>query len=65
MVLYFVGLGLADEKDVTIKGKEAIQGSKYVYLEAYTSILMIEQKKLEEFYDKEFILADREFVESN
>lgn len=65
MVLYFVGLGLADEKDVTVKGQEAIKESKYVYLEAYTSILMIEQKKLEEYYDKEFILADREFVESN
>lgn len=65
MVLYFVGLGLADEKDVTMKGHEAITASKYVYLEAYTSILMIEQKKLEEYYNKEFILADREFVESN
>lgn len=65
MVLYFVGLGLSDEKDVTLKGHEAIKNSKYVYLEAYTSILMISQKRLEEYYEKEFILADREFVESN
>lgn len=65
MVLYFIGLGLADEKDVTVKGYEAIKSSKYAYLEAYTSILMISQQKLEEYYDKEFILADREFVESN
>ena len=65
MVLYFVGLGLADEKDVTVKGYEAIKSSKYAYLEAYTSILMISQEKLEQYYDKEFILADREFVESN
>jgi diphthine methyl ester synthase len=65
MVLYFVGLGLADEKDVTLKGFEAIKNSRYAYLEAYTSILMISKEKLEEYYQREFILADREFVESN
>ncbi|CAI2378122.1 unnamed protein product [Moneuplotes crassus] len=65
MVLYFIGLGLADEKDVTVKGKEAIESSEFVYLEAYTSILMISKERLEEYYDKEFILTDREYVESN
>ena len=37
--MYFIGLGLGDEKDVTIKGKEAIERSSRVYLEAYTSVL--------------------------
>lgn len=46
MVLYLVGLGLADERDVTVKGLEAIKGSARVYLEAYTSILMVPKERL-------------------
>ncbi len=46
MVLYIIGLGLSDEKDITIKGLEAVKSSTRVYLEAYTSILMIEKEKL-------------------
>lgn len=46
MVLYLVGLGLADERDVTVKGLEAIKGSERVYLEAYTSILMVPKERL-------------------
>ena len=64
MVLYMIGLGLSDEKDITVKGLEAVKRAKKVYLEHYTAILMIEKEKLEEFYGREVILADREFVES-
>eukprot|EP00398_MALV-I-01_sp_L67-1_P000110 gene110-992_t len=64
MVLYFVGLGLGDVKDVTIRGKEAIEDSEYVYLEAYTSVLGVPKSDLEEFYKKEMIEADRNLVES-
>ncbi|KAI9028611.1 tetrapyrrole methylase [Hyaloraphidium curvatum] len=63
MVLHLVGLGLADEKDVTVKGLEAIRKSKRVYLEAYTSILLVDKERLEEFYGKKVEVADREFVE--
>ena len=64
MVLYMIGLGLSDEKDITVKGLEAVKRSKKVYLEHYTAILMISQEKLEAFYEREVTLADREFVES-
>ena len=64
MVLYMIGLGLSDEKDISIKGFEAVKASKYVYLEMYTAILMISTEKLSQFFDKEVIVADREFVES-
>jgi diphthine methyl ester synthase len=65
MVLYVVGLGLWDEKDITLRGLEAVRGSVRVYLEAYTSILMSEdyREKLEELYGKSIILAHRETVE--
>ncbi|KAJ3308646.1 diphthine synthase [Boothiomyces sp. JEL0838] len=63
-MLFIIGLGLADEKDVTVKGLEAIKSCSRIYLEAYTSILLINKEKLEEFYGKEIIVADREMVES-
>lgn len=45
-MLYLVGLGLADETDVTVKGLEAIRKASRVYLEAYTSILLVDKEKL-------------------
>ncbi|EJT45621.1 diphthine synthase [Trichosporon asahii var. asahii CBS 2479] len=59
-MLYVIGLGLSDEKDITVKGLEK---SERVYLEAYTSILMVEKEKLEEFYGRPVITATRETVE--
>lgn len=63
-MLYIIGLGLADEKDITVKGLEAIKTCSRVYLEAYTSILLVETNRLEKFYGKEIIIADREMVET-
>lgn len=45
-MLYLIGLGLGDVKDITIKGLEAVRSAKEVYLEAYTSILTIEKQSL-------------------
>ena len=45
-MLYFVGLGLADETDITVKGLEIVKKAERVYLEAYTSILLVETSKL-------------------
>lgn len=39
MVLYLIGLGLGDEKDITVKGLEAVRKCTRVYLEMYTAIL--------------------------
>jgi hypothetical protein len=46
IMLYLVGLGLADETDITVKGLEVVRKAKRVYLEAYTSILLVEREKL-------------------
>lgn len=62
-VLHLVGLGLGDEKDITIRGLEVVRGSSRVYLEAYTSILGVNREKLEALYECQVIVADREFVE--
>jgi len=63
-MLYLVGLGLADELDITIRGLNAIKKCSRVYLESYTSILHIPTERLELLYGKEVIVADRELVES-
>eukprot|EP01125_Pyxidicula_operculata_P022218 TRINITY_DN8969_c0_g1_i1.p1 TRINITY_DN8969_c0_g1~~TRINITY_DN8969_c0_g1_i1.p1 ORF type:complete len:270 (+),score=52.43 TRINITY_DN8969_c0_g1_i1:14-823(+) len=63
MVLYLIGLGLGDEKDITVKGAEAIQKCSFIYLECYTSILGVSKEKLEAYYNKKIIEADREKVE--
>ncbi|KAL9019383.1 MAG: hypothetical protein Q9185_003369 [Variospora sp. 1 TL-2023] len=64
-MLYLVGLGLADETDITVKGLNIVKQAHRVYLEAYTSILMVDKYKLEAYYDRPIIVADREMVESN
>lgn len=45
-MLYLVGLGLADETDITVKGLEIVKKAERVYLEAYTSILLVDTAKL-------------------
>lgn len=45
-MLYFIGLGLGDAKDITVKGLEIVKNCKRVYLEAYTSILTVGKESL-------------------
>lgn len=45
-MLYLVGLGLADETDITVRGLEIVKKAERVYLEAYTSILLVDKEKL-------------------
>jgi diphthamide biosynthesis methyltransferase len=42
-MLYLIGLGLSDETDITVKGLEIVQKASRVYLEAYTSILLVDK----------------------
>ncbi|ROW16754.1 hypothetical protein VPNG_01593 [Cytospora leucostoma] len=64
-MLYLVGLGLSDETDITVKGLDVVKKASRVYLEAYTSILLVDQAVLESYYGRPVILADREMVESD
>ncbi|KAN0125786.1 Diphthine synthase [Russula decolorans] len=63
-MFYIIGLGLSDEKDITLRGLEAIKSSTRVYLEAYTSILMVQKERLEELYGKSLVIADRDMIET-
>jgi diphthine synthase len=48
-MLYLVGLGLSDETDITVKGLDIVRKASRVYLEAYTSILLVEKTVLVSF----------------
>jgi len=63
MPLYFIGIGLYDEKDISLRALEIIKKCSIVYLENYTSVLSCSVKKLEKLYEKKIILASRELVE--
>jgi len=63
-VLTFVGLGLFDEDDISVKGLKAIENADVIYAEFYTSRLIgTTIKKLEGVYKREIHLLDREDVE--
>ncbi|MFC2136172.1 diphthine synthase [Bacteroidota bacterium] len=63
MTLYMIGIGLHDEEDITVKGLKKVKEADYVFLETYTSKLQVVMKRLEKFYNKKIIPADRELVE--
>ena len=62
-MLSLIGIGLRDQKDISLKGLEAVKNSDVVYLENYTSKLSCSVTDLERLYGKKIILADRELVE--
>ena len=64
MTLNFIGIGLNDEKDISLKGLETVKKADFVYLESYTSKLNVPIDYLEKLYDKKIIIADRVTVES-
>ena len=65
-MLTFVGLGLYDLDDISVKGFNAIQKADFVYLEAYTSRLMgTDHAAMEDRYGKPVQILKREDVEQH
>jgi diphthine synthase len=63
-MLTFIGLGLFDEYDISLKGLEAVREADLVYAEFYTSCLMgTNPEKMEKLYGKKVRLLTREDVE--
>lgn len=63
-MLIFIGLGLYDERDISVKGLDAIHAADVVYAEFYTSRLMgATFEKLEAFYGRNISLLSRRQVE--
>jgi Diphthamide biosynthesis methyltransferase len=52
-MLTFIGLGLYDHRDISVKGLECIRKADHVVLEAYTSALMgTTLQEMQDFYKK-------------
>ncbi|KKG49715.1 diphthine synthase [Methanosarcina mazei] len=65
-MLTFIGLGLFDEYDISLKGLEAVKEADLVYAEFYTSCLMgTNPEKMEKLYGKKVHLLSREDVEQH
>lgn len=63
MTLHIIGLGLSNEKDISVKGLEIVKKCNIIYMENYTSLLQCSMHDLAKFYNKEIILADRNTTE--
>jgi len=62
-MFYLIGIGLNDEKDISVKGLEIVKKAKKVFIEDYTSHLQVSKLTLEEFYGRDIISANRDLVE--
>ena len=62
--LIFIGLGLADERGMTLKGLESARASDAIFMESYTSVLVDASiERLEKLLGKRISLLDRGSVE--
>ncbi len=65
-MIVFIGLGLHDEKDITLKGLEEARSCDELYAEFYTSILEgTTLEKISSLIGKEVKLLDRKDLEEN
>lgn len=63
-MLTFVGLGLYDERSVTVEGRDAVRDADRVFAEFYTSHLVgADVADLEAYHDADVEVRDREGVE--
>ncbi len=65
-MLTFIGLGLFDERDVSVKGLGAARSADRVYLESHTSRLMgAGLPALEQFYGRPIVPVSRDEIEGH
>lgn len=65
MSLYFVGLGVANIKDISIRGLELIKESDVIYLETYTNLFESSKKEIEDFIGRKIEVLNRKDLEEN
>lgn len=63
-MLAFVGLGLYDRKDISVRGLELVRVADFVFLESYTSVLGgADIRELEAWYGRQVRTVTRETIE--
>jgi len=64
-MLYLIGLGLTDEKDLSLRGYEILESSDQIYIDRYTHIIDDRAiHRLEDKLNKKIIMLGREEIES-
>ena len=63
MALYLIGIGLGNEKDISLRGLEIVKKCDKIYLESYTSKLQCNVNDLEKLYGVKIITATRSMIE--
>lgn len=64
-MLHLIGLGIGDEKDISLRGIEACKKAEKVFLELYTCPLKIDIPCLEKIIEKKICVLDRKGVEES
>lgn len=64
-MLYFVGLGLANVKDISVRGLEYIRNSEIIFLESYTNLFESSVEEIKNFIQKDLIVLKRKDIEEN
>ncbi len=64
-MLHIIGLGIGDEKDISLRGIEACKKSEKVFVELYTCQLEINFSWLEKIIEKKIDILDRKGVEES
>ncbi len=65
MTLFFISIGLSDEKDMSIKAVGAARSCDRLFAELYTSKLETDKARLSEFLGKEVVLLQRKDLEED
>lgn len=63
MALYLIGIGLSDEKDISLRGKEIARRCDKVYLDYYTSRIGCPPERIEKVIGRKIHLAGRDLIE--
>lgn len=62
-MLYLIGIGIHDERDISLKGIDACRKCKSVFAEFYTSPIAVNMQNLEKIIGKKITVLERKQVE--
>ena len=64
-MIYFIGIGISNIKDISLRGLEAIEKCEKIYLENYTNFFESNIEEIEKVINKKVEILKREDVEIN
>ncbi|HIE34058.1 MAG TPA: diphthine synthase [Candidatus Altiarchaeales archaeon] len=64
-MLYLIGLGISDEKDLSLRGFEILKAVDKIYAEFYTSSFSATVDDIEKLLDRKITILSREDIEEN